>query len=262
MIVLGELQYGLWQNTLFSRIKDDFRNLIRSSINAYLWGHCIAFDWALPVRFLNEFQQQGESRLEEPPLANPIISERSYQDISRRIFRICNRNIKSGSSRKPPLFIVHCNLSRENPVERHLREAFDISLFNRGIYHCSEESYLTDFHDKRIVYINPYAETTLDQADIFHSEETVFVFNPYTELFGLRLRVLKEVFHLKMQQEAEHRNVHFRRLPIHDWISQNHHIPLSHFVLALRDVLHGDEWGETFSRHFPKKYHNAKCHLS
>ena len=230
------------------------RQRIQSSINAILFGQVIAFDWSLPVKFLHDYQPQNESFQQDDPLLNRTISEHSFRGMCLKVFKICNHNAKNIHGCLYPSFnMIHYNLDSENILSKYLQEVFEGSSIDRQFFNHFSHSYLDDLHNKRLVYINPFAEETFNENDMPHQQETVLIFNPYTELMGLRPSVLKEMFHLKVQQE-QNRNVHFRRLPTHNWIKNGCHIALSNHIQCLRDVLQGDTWQRAVRRHVSKKW--------
>ncbi|KAJ6221960.1 hypothetical protein RDWZM_000505 [Blomia tropicalis] len=137
-------------------------------------------------------------------------------------------------------------------ILRHrLDQFFQTSSIDQMFYDPRPHSYLDDYPSEQICYINPYADKTLTMDEINRSK--VFVFNPYSELFGLRPTTLKHMLMLKNESETK-KNVKFYRLPIHDMVI-GHHIALLHYLNCFRAVLSGIGWNEALNLYMPKKYH-------
>lgn len=148
-------------------------------------------------------------------------------------------------------------MDEDNPLRKYLQESFNASLLDSQYFECLSNSYLNVFPDKRIIYINPLAKEVLSEGDIYHPEETVFVFNPYQEFMGLNRRELEVMFQMKLEKEGQ--NVHFRRLPLHDWTNNNGHISLSHYIQGFADVLQGSTWLQVLKKYIPRKHYKTEC---
>lgn len=230
-----------------------YRQRTQNAINSILWGQFIAFDWEFPEQALSE-----KGRPYSPAAA--ANRERYHQLMCYKIFKICNQIYKKNHHCHSPLSFVHCSMGPDSPMRKHLQETFDGSLLDSQFLECSANSYLNAFPGKRIIYINPLAKEVLRDEDINNQEETVFVFNPYQELMGLNRRDLNELYRLKIDNEEQ--GVHFRRLPIHDWIHHNNgHICLSHYIQGFADVLQGSTWPQVLKRYISKKHYKTDCFI-
>lgn len=242
----SQLQYGLWKNSIFGRMNNTDRQRIQTGLNSIQWGKVLAFDWSFPIKFVEQIVDHQCT-----PLSHVPIHDHFYHKFCWKIFVLCNANLKKESMIDPQSTIIHYNLDSKHILRHRLDQFFQTSSIDQMFYDPRPHSYLDDYPSEQICYINPYADKTLTMDEINRSK--VFVFNPYSELFGLRPTTLKHMLMLKNESETK-KNVKFYRLPIHDMVI-GHHIALLHYLNCFRAVLSGIGWNEALNLYMPKKYH-------
>ncbi|KAH9423127.1 hypothetical protein DERP_007721 [Dermatophagoides pteronyssinus] len=246
-----QIRYGLWKNCLFGRFSKSNRLLIQSGINSRLWNPTLAFDWYLPEKILIEDNDDKKF---------VTVREQNIKKLADSIFKICNKNLKSFRS---SFNMVHLNLTEDLPIQilPHLQKSFEHSFLDRTFFNYTHDSYRTFFADKIVFYVDPNASTILTNEDLNIQQDLIFVFNPYSELIGFKLKFIENMFKYKQNEINGNDRIRFRRLPLHDLVveSKQRHLILSFYIECLRQVLFNQiDWMESLYKNVPKKYYKSK----
>lgn len=237
----GSIQYGLWHNTLFYRLINHKRAWIQSALNANLWGPYLAFDWCFSQLEIN-FSKINKNNLDR---------------LASLIYIITNRNLKLNYN-KLSFNMIHLNLSEKNPFFISLENEYKKSNLTNNYFHYYPVSYADYFQNETIFYINPFATETLNDEDLRRCKtmnKPIFVFSPFTELFGLKKTKIEEMFQIKQNEISDNNKILFRKLPVHNYITLNGHLHLSFYIECLRDVLmHSMNWMDSVYKNVPKRF--------
>lgn len=244
----AQIRYGLWKNCLFSRFTKSPRLILQSGINSQLWGPTLAFDWHLPEQVLIE------NNSEKKFIAN---REQNIKKLADSIFTICNHNLKSFQS---SFNVVHLNLTKDLPIRilPYLQKSLEQSLLDRTFFNYNHNSYQTFFGDKIVFYIDPYASKILTNEDLKIQQDLIFIFNPYSELKGLKWKFIENMFEYKKNESNGDDRIRFRRLPLHDLVvaPKQRYLILSFYIECLRQVIFDQiDWIEALYKNVPKKYY-------
>lgn len=232
----GSIQYGLWHNTLFGRSSLRKYIILQSGFNANLWGPYLAFDWCFPQ--INDLQ----------------IKETNLKRLTYLIYIITNRNLKT----KKSFNMIHLNLNETSPMFTFLQNEYKNSDLINNFFNHHPISFTEYFPGKTIFYINPFAAETLNDEDLKRCQtmdRPIFVFSPFTELFGLNKIHIEEMFLIKQKELSNNDKILFRKLPVQNFITSNGHLHLSFYIDCLRDVLLGSmNWMDSVYKNVPKRF--------
>ncbi|OTF83172.1 hypothetical protein BLA29_009778 [Euroglyphus maynei] len=158
--------------------------------------------------------------------------------------------------------MVHLNLTEDQPIRilPHFQKSLQQSILDRTFFNSTNNSYRTFSNDKIVFYVDPYASEILTNEDLKIQQDLIFIFNPYSELMGLKFKFIENIFKYKQNESNGDDRIRFRRLPLHDLVvaPNQRHLVLSFYIECLRQVLFDQiDWMEALYKNVPKKYY--KC---
>lgn len=233
-----KISYGLFKNSLFQRHQDNTRLKLQLAINSYLQNPTLAFDWRLPSQLLNPSQ----------------LNHKTLTKLAYKVFLICNRNLRLNN--RNSFNMLHLNLKSRSEIFEILNTIFNKSFVDALFFEHCETFAGKLFHYSKFIYVDPFAQETLDSNEIEELDRSMIIINPFVELYGWKKTALNEMFNQKRLEFSNFVPIVFRRLPLHDQLKPEKHLVLSFFIDYLRDVYcNSMSWSESLTKNIPKKYY-------
>lgn len=219
----NKLVYGLWHNSLFTRLPD---NLLRSGAansrlkNAAMFGPRLVFDFGFGDHMAPWLYRNVIDQVQEAYGLNKF----DYRE---------------------PFDFWFCNFQRDSFAEKYATEKSMKNLYNGSMITVTEDCFTNHFDRSKLVYLSPDARETISSVGNTDDVYVVGVYNDRGASKPISFR------------KAERLGIRSRSLPLDSflaWQGGSKCLCVNHVVGILLEVMsNGGDWRGALNKHVPKR---------